>query len=196
MNPRPDPGCSSGELNRSKNIYAGLGVLPRGLGQLLCFGSGLHMQCQYHFLAKLTKETILQSRVRQCVAGQEAKIKAQRAKALKLYLERNGLADKVIKYRAALEELIKFFGEPDWRSTVWLRDDTVLLQQTKAQNGVEGILREMKELKKVYAEIERLRRFESQVTEKVWLAGAPSEIAELLKEIGEPSADAQTQDAA
>jgi len=147
-------------------------------------------------VAREKYETILQSRVRQCVAGQEAKIKAQRAKALKLYLERNGLADKVIKYRAALEELIKFFGEPDWRSTVWLRDDTVLLQQTKVQNSVEAILREMKELKKVYAEIERLRRFESQVTEKVWLAGAPGEIAELLKQIGEPPADALNEDAA
>lgn len=79
----------------------------------------------------------------------------------------------MIKYRAALEELIKFFGEPDWRSTVWLRDDSVLLQQSKVQKGVEAILREMKELKKVYAELERLRQFESQVTEKVWLAGAP-----------------------
>lgn len=137
-------------------------------------------------VAREKYESILQSRVRQCIAGQEAKIKAQRAKALKLHLERNGVADKVTKYRTALEELIKFFGEPDWRSTVWLRDDSSLSQQSKVQNGVEAILREMKELKKVYAEIERLRQFESQVTEKVWLAGAPSEIAELLKQIGEP----------
>jgi hypothetical protein len=143
-------------------------------------------------VAREKYETILQSRVGQCIAGQEAKIKAQRAKALKLYLDRNGLADKVIKYRAALEELIKFFGEPDWRSTVWLRDDNSLSQQTKVQNGVEAILREMKELKKVYAEIERLRHFESQVTERVWLAGAPSEIAELLKQIGEPEPVTET----
>jgi hypothetical protein len=131
-------------------------------------------------------ESILQARFRQCVAGQEAKIKVQRAKALKLYLERNGLADKVAKYRTALEELVKYFGEPDWRSTIWLRDDSSLSQQSKVQNGVEAILRQMKDLKKVYAEIERLRQFESQVTEKVWLAGAPSEIAELLKQIGQP----------
>lgn len=137
-------------------------------------------------VAREKYESIIQSRVRLCIAGQEAKIKAQRAKALKIYLERNGLTDKVLKYRAALEELIKFFGEPDWRSTVWLRDVSSLSQQPKVQNGVEAILREMKELKKVYAEIERLRQFESQVTEKVWLAGAPSEIAELLKQIGEP----------
>jgi hypothetical protein len=102
----------------------------------------------------------------------------------------------VIKYRAALEELIKFFGEPDWRSTAWLRDDNSLAQQSKVQNGVEAILREMKELKKVYAEIERLRQFESHVTEKVWLAGAPSEIAELLKQIGEPPPNALSEDAA
>lgn len=137
-------------------------------------------------VAREKYESILQGRVHQCIASQEAKIKAQRPKALKVYLERHGLADKVVKYRAALEELIRFFGEPDWRSTVWLRDDTSLTQQSKVQSGVEAILREMKELKKVYAEIERLRQFESQVTEKVWLAGAPCEIAALLQQIGEP----------
>ena len=139
-------------------------------------------------VAREKYEAIIKERVRQCIAAQEAKIKAQRAKALKLYLERNGLADKITKYRATLEELIAFFGEPDWRSTVWLRDDTSLTQQSNVQSGVEAILREMKELKKVYAEIERLRQFESQVTEKVWLAGAPSEIAALLQQIGEPEA--------
>lgn len=137
-------------------------------------------------VAREKYEAILQNRVRACIASQEAKIKAQRPKALKIYLERNGLADKMSKYRAALEELIKFFGELDWRSTVWLRDDNSLSQQSKVQNGVEAILREMKELKKVYAEIERLRQFESQVTEKVWLAGVPSEIASLLGQIGVP----------
>jgi len=145
-------------------------------------------------VAREKYESILQARVRLCIAGQEAKIKAQRPKALKLYLERNGLTDKVVKYRNPLEELIKFFGEPDWRSTVWLRDDNSLSQQSKVQNGVEAILREMKELKKVYAEIERLRQFESQVTEKVWLAGAPSEIAELLKQIGEPEPVSETSE--
>jgi len=63
------------------------------------------------------------------------------------------------------------------------------------QSGVDTILRGMKELKPVYAEIERLRRYESQIAEKVWLAGAPSEIAELLKEIGEPPADVLNEDA-
>ena len=124
-------------------------------------------------VAREKYETILQARVRQCIAGQEAKIKAQRAKALKIYLEQNKLVDKLPKYRATLEELIAFFGEPDWRSPVWLRDDNSLSQQSKVQNGVDVILRGMKELKPVYAEIERLRRFESQVAEKVWLAGAP-----------------------
>jgi hypothetical protein len=137
-------------------------------------------------VAREKYETILKARVRQCIAGQEAKIKSQRAKALKAYLEQNKLADKLPKYRAALNELIAFFGEPDWRSPVWLRDYNSLSQQSKVQSGVDAILRGMKELKPVYAEIERLRRFESQVAEKVWLAGAPSEIADLLKQIGEP----------
>jgi hypothetical protein len=37
-------------------------------------------------VAREKYESILQARVRQCIAGQEAKIKAQRAKALKIYL--------------------------------------------------------------------------------------------------------------
>jgi hypothetical protein len=139
-------------------------------------------------VAREKYEAILKERVRQCIAAQEAKIKAHRAKALKLYLESNGIADTVRKYRAALEELIAFLGEPYYRET-WLRNDDSLLQQSKVQEGVEAALRGMKELKPVYAEIDRLRRFESQVAEKVWLAGAPSEIADLLKEIGEPPAD-------
>lgn len=147
-------------------------------------------------VAREKYEAILKERVRQCIAAQKAKIKAHRPKALKLYLESNGIAEPLKKYRAALEELSAFFGEPDWRSTVWLRDDNSLGQQSKAQSGVDTILRGMKELKPVYAEIERLRRFESQVAEKVWLAGAPSEIASLLKEIGEPPADSSSEDAA
>ena len=147
-------------------------------------------------VAREKYETILLARVRLCIAGQEAKIKVHRAKALKMYLEQNKLADKLAKYRQVLEELIAFFSEPDWRSTIWLRDDNVLSQQSKVQNSLDAILRGMKELKPVYAELERLHRFESQVAEKVWLAGAPSEIADLLKEIGEPPADALTEDAA
>lgn len=137
-------------------------------------------------VAREKYETILQGRVRQCIAGQEAKIKSHRADASKTYLERNGLASKLANYRAVLEDLIDFFGEPDWRSPIWLRDDSALSQQSRFDKGVDAILREMKELKKVYSEIERLRRFESQIAEKVWLAGAPGEIAELLQEIGGP----------
>jgi hypothetical protein len=139
-------------------------------------------------VAREKYEAILKERARQCIAAQEAKIKAHRAKALKLYLESNGLADTVRKYRAALEALIAFLGEPYYRE-IWLRNDDSLLQQSKVQEGVEAALRGMKELKPIYAEIDRLRRFESQISEKVWLAGAPSEIADLLAEIGEPPAD-------
>lgn len=138
-------------------------------------------------VAREKYETLMKERVRQCIVAQEAKITAHRSKALKMFLDQNKLTDKLTKYRAALEELIAFFGEPDWRSTVWLRDDASLSQQSKVQNGVEAILRGLKELKPVYAEIERLRRIESQVAEKVWLAGAPSEIANWLAEIGDPA---------
>ncbi len=137
-------------------------------------------------VAREKYESILKDRVGRCITVQAGKIKSHRAKALKTHLERNGLVSKLATYRAVLEDLIDFFGEPDWRSPVWLRDDSSLFQQSKVERGVDAILREMKELKKVYAEIERLRQFESQIAEKVWLAGAPSEIASLLKEIGEP----------
>lgn len=137
-------------------------------------------------VAREKYEAILKERVRACIAAQEARITAQRAQALHVYLERHGLADQVRTYRAILEELLASLGEPSYRFHLWLRDDDSLLQQSKVQAGVEAILREMKELKPVYAEIERLRRFESQVAEKVWLAGAPSEIANLLAQIGEP----------
>jgi len=147
-------------------------------------------------VAREKYEAILKERVHQCIAAQEAKIQAQRAKALKLYLERNGLAETVRKYRATLEELIAFLGEPSYHFHPWLRDDDSLLQQSKAQEGVDTVLRGMKELKPVHAEIERLRRYESQIAEKVWLAGAPSEIAELLKEIGGPPADSLSEDTA
>lgn len=146
-------------------------------------------------VAREKYEAILKERVRQCITVQETKVKAQRAKALKVYLERNGLAGTLRQYRTALEALIAVLGEPYYRE-LWLRNDETLLQNTHVQEGVEGVLRGMKELKPVYAEIERLRRYESQIAERVWLAGAPSEIAELLKEIGEPPADVLNEDTA
>ncbi|MBI5033312.1 MAG: hypothetical protein HZB51_22560 [Chloroflexi bacterium] len=146
-------------------------------------------------VAREKYEAILNGRIQQCIAVQEAKIKAQRPKALRIFLEQHQLTDKLTKYRAMLSELITFFGEPDWRSTVWLRDDNALNQQSKVQNGLETILRGLKELKPVYAELDRLHHFQSQVAEKVWLAGAPNEIAELLKEIGEPPANVSKDNA-
>ncbi len=145
-------------------------------------------------VARERYQAILEARVRACIAAQEAKIKAHRGEALKVYLQQNGLVGKLATYRAVLEELIHFFGEPDWRSTVWLRDESSLLQQSKVDKNVHAILHGMKELKPIYAEIERLRQFESQIAEKVWLAGAPGEIAELLIEIGEPASSAVSEE--
>ena len=65
-------------------------------------------------VAREKYETILQARVRQCIAAQETKIKTHRAKALRMFLEQNKLSDKLAKYRGVIEELIAFFGEPDW----------------------------------------------------------------------------------
>jgi hypothetical protein len=47
------------------------------------------------------------------------------------------------------------------------------------------ILRGKTALKPAFAEIDRLQALESQVAEKVWLAGAPDEIATLVNEVGD-----------
>lgn len=143
-------------------------------------------------VAREKYEAILQARVRRCVAVQEAMIKARRSDALGIFLEKNGLVGKIATYRASLEELIGFFGEPDWRNPAWLRDDSALRNHPKVEKGINAILREMPDLKDAFAELDRLHHFEEQVTEKVWLAGAPEEIAELLQEIGEPPAHADS----
>lgn len=135
-------------------------------------------------VAREKYETILHARVQKCIAAQEAKINEHRAAALRTYLDRSGIAETLATYRRTLEQLIQFFGEPGYHSTPWLRDDHSLNHESKVQTGIDTILRGMKELKSVYAEIERLREFDSQVAEKVWLAGAPDEIAALLEEIG------------
>lgn len=139
-------------------------------------------------VAREKYEAILQARVQRCIAAQEAKVKSRRDEALAIYLERNEVTNKLAVYRAALENLIAFFGEPDWRYPVWLRDESALKSHPKVEKALDAILREMPELAPVFAELDRLRRFEEQVTEKVWLAGAPEEIAELLQQLGEPAA--------
>ena len=145
-------------------------------------------------VAREKYENILRARVEKCIAAQQARINQHRDAAFKTYLEQSGIAETIATYRRTLEELIQLFGEPGYHSTPWLRDDKSLKQETKVQSGIDAILRGMKELKSVYAEIERLREFESQVAEKVWLAGAPEEIAELLMEIGAPAASAVSEE--
>jgi hypothetical protein len=145
-------------------------------------------------VAREKYENILRARVEKCIAAQQAKINQYRDAAFKTCLEQSGIAETIATYRRTLEELIQPFGEPSYHSTPWLRDDKSLKQESKVQSGIDAILRGMKELKSVYAEIERLREFESQVAEKVWLAGAPEEIAELLMEIGEPAARALSEE--
>ena len=69
-------------------------------------------------VAREKYEAILQARLGACIAVQEAKIQARRADALKIFLEKNELVSKVATYRASLENLVAFFGEPDWRKRV------------------------------------------------------------------------------
>ncbi len=147
-------------------------------------------------VAREKYESILHARVQKCIAAQEVIINRHRAAAFKTYIDRSGIAETLAIYRRALEGLIQFFGEPSYHSSPWLRDDNSLKQESKVQTGIEAVLREMRELKSVFAEVERLKEFDFQVAEKVWLAGAPSEIAELLNQIGTPSPDALSEDAA
>ncbi len=156
-----------------------------------------HVNSKHNGLGPVAREkyeNILRARVEKCIAAQQARINRHRDAAFKTYLEQSGIAETIATYRRTLEELIQLFGEPGYHSTPWLRDDKSLKQESKVQSGIDAILRGMKELKSVYAEIERLREFESQVAEKVWLAGAPEEIAELLMEIGAPAASAVTEE--
>ncbi len=140
-------------------------------------------------LATVTREkyeAILQRRLQRAIAAQEARINERKKQALQIYLEQNGLATKLAAYRLLLQSLLEFFGEPDWHYPVWLRDDSYLLQDPQVVKGMDRVLRQMPELKSVFGELDRLKAIQEQITEKVWLAGAPEEIADLLKEIGEP----------
>ncbi len=149
-------------------------------------------------LAAVTREkyeAILQRRLQRSIAAHEARIQERKKQALQIYLEQNGLAIKLASYRLLLEGLLEFFGEPDWHYPVWLRDDGYLFQEPKVVEGMERVLRQMPELKSSFAELDRLKAIQEQITEKVWLAGAPEEIAALLGEIGEPPAHPADQQA-
>jgi hypothetical protein len=146
-------------------------------------------------VAREKYEAILQTRLLRCIAAQEAKVNARKKQALQIYLEQNRLANKLSAYRLLLQSLLEFFGEPDWHYPVWLRDDDFLFQNPKVVKGMDRVLRQMPELKPVFAELDRLKAIQEQITEKVWLAGAPEEIAELLKEIGEPPANSADRQA-
>ena len=144
-------------------------------------GNGLTQAAREKF------EVILSTHARRCVAAQEAKIQARRADALKLFLERKHLVSKIAACRAALAELLDCLGEPGWQYPAWLRDDASLLKHPEIEKGVDRVLQDMKELKPVYAEIKRLQHLWAGITEKVWLATTTEEIANLLKELGEPA---------
>ena len=139
-------------------------------------------------VAREKYESILQTRIQRCIGVQEARVNARKEEALQIYLEQNDLTAKLDTYRTLLEGLIEFFGYPSWERPPWLRDNSSLFHDPKVVGGLEAILRGIPDLKPVFAELDRLKGIQEQITENVWLAGAPEEIAELLKEIGEPNA--------
>ncbi len=139
-------------------------------------------------VAREKYESILQNRIQRCLGAQDAKINTRREEALQIYLEQNELTAKLDTYRTLLEGLIEFFGYPSWERPAYLRDNSSLCHDAKVVEGINNILRGMPDLQPVFAELDRLKAIQEQITEKVWLAGAPEEIAELLKDIGEPPA--------
>ena len=134
-------------------------------------------------------EVILSTHARRCVAAQEAKIQARRADALKMFLQRKHLVNKIAACRAAFDDLLGCIGEPGWQYPAWLRDDASLLKHPEIEKGVDRVLQDMKELKPVYTEIKRLQHLWARIPEKVWLATTTEEIVNLLREIGEPAAE-------
>lgn len=139
-------------------------------------------------VARERYESILQNRIQRCIGVQEARVNAHREEALQIYLEQNDLVAKLDTYRTLLEGLIEFFGYPSWERPAYLRDNSSLVHDAKVVEGINAILRGKPDLQPVFAELDRLKAIQEQITEKVWLAGAPEEIAELLKDIGVPPA--------
>ncbi len=139
-------------------------------------------------VAREKYESILQNRIQRCIGVQDARVNVRREEALQIYLEQNDLVAKLDTYRTLLEGLIEFFGYPSWERPAYLRDNSSLVHDAKVVEGINAILRGMPDLQPVFAELDRLKAIQEQITEKVWLAGAPEEIADLLKDIGEPPA--------
>ncbi len=133
-------------------------------------------------------EKIIRDRISRSIGALEKQIDAHRDEALQRLLMQIGISDKLAQCRTIFDELNASLEADNYIRPTWLCNDLGLLGIGKIRQGVDTLLRNKASLKPLFTEIDRLRGIEDKVAEKVWLAGAPGEIAELLKEIGEGSA--------
>lgn len=133
-------------------------------------------------VAREKYESILRDRVTRGIKALEQKIEPFRERELANALKDLGVYDDLMAYRATAERLTAVFERP--YGGVWLGNDRAVLQCDELRDAFEARLQTLRELRPVYAELARLRAFESQIAEKVWLADAPSAIAALLEQIG------------
>ncbi len=133
-------------------------------------------------------EKIIHERISGRIKALDKQIEAHRSDALAEYLKKEGLAEKLARCRSLFEELRAVFDSDHYVHPQWLESNHELFGTKKVRDGVESILRGKPQLKPAFAEVDRLRELEARVAEKVWLAGAPDEIAKLLKEIGDSAA--------
>ncbi len=133
-------------------------------------------------------ERILRNRITARINALQNKIGPHRNRALHAHLKEIGLDVKLSACRGYFAELSTSFGTETYVHPLWLKNDDPLLEVVTIGEGVEQILDHNAELKPLFDEIDRLREMESQVDEKVWLAGAPDEIVKLLYEVGDGTA--------
>ncbi|CAG0968418.1 hypothetical protein GPROT1_01369 [Gammaproteobacteria bacterium] len=128
-------------------------------------------------------EEILFNRVNARIATLNKKLEAQRKDASAKYLKSTGLDNKHAEYCRLISELEEATGSSSYGP--WLDTPEKLMATTKVRAGVDAVLQNMPSLKPTFAELRRLNALKDSIREKVWLAGAPSEIAAILAEIGE-----------
>jgi hypothetical protein len=157
-----------------------------------------HTTCQNHqrqskpqerlgAVARDKYEGIIRDRISARIRTLEKQLDPHRDDALHEHLRRVGLNEKLTTCRALFKELNTAFAAETYVRPYWIEEDGNLFGVDHIRRGVDQILSQKAVIKPLFDEIDRLREIESQVREKVWLAGAPSETT-LLDEIGDAKA--------
>lgn len=128
-------------------------------------------------------EEILFNRVNACIATLNKKLEAHREDASAKYLKSTGLDKKLEQYWRLVSKLEEATGASAYHP--WIGTTKEFMVTTKIRAGIEAVLQNTPSLKPTFAELRRLNALKDSVREKVWLAGAPEEIAAILAEIGE-----------